>query len=132
MLSRLWIYLRRSRSFQRRPGLIAEAADFFPLCFLRGRDRTYRHEAFRSARLFEDLLAVELGHASVLRSFLQLLVAAAHLLLAGVLGDSFVVQIVLQSRRHRFRIQHQRMLGARKIDLLAAGEDLMPAMLFVP
>src|SRR3954463_8001484 len=118
--------------------LVAEAADFF-LLFLLGRrggrdggDGPERNKSLRRLRLLQNLLAVELGHTGVLGRLLQLVVAHADLLFAGVLGDALVVEIVLQSGRNSLRIENQRVLRGRKVDLLPAGEDLMPAVLFVP
>src|SRR6266704_2734319 len=72
--------------------LIAEAADFFPCFLLRRRsERPQRDKPFRSLGLFEDLLAIQLGHARVFRRLLQLLIPAADLFLAGVLGDALLV-----------------------------------------
>src|SRR6266853_1496763 len=50
--------------------LIAEAADFFPCFLLRRRsERPQRDKPFRSLGLFENLLAIQLGHARVFRRF---------------------------------------------------------------
>src|SRR5262249_50851170 len=108
------------------------SADLFPLFLLCSRDRVQRDEPFRRLRLFQHMLAIELGHAGVFGGLLQLLVTTPDLLLAGVLGDALFVEIMLQACRYRLWVENERMLRAGQVHLLAAREDLVPAVLFVP
>jgi len=84
-------------------------------------------------RFLEDFLAVELGHAGVFGVLLDLRVARPDLLLAGVLGDTGLLEGIVGSGVDVSLVQHQIiLLLLLDTDLLAACEDLVTAMLLVP
>ena len=78
------------------------------------------------------MLAVEGGHSFVLGGLLvrgDLDLAGAPLLLARIRGDAQIVEIRLLTGRNGGGIQDEGVLGGRQLDVLAAGVDLMPAVL---
>src|SRR5579872_4736777 len=77
------------------------------------------------------MLAIELGHALVFL-LLELLVASALLFFARRFGDAHLVEIVLQAVPDVGFVQNQRVIGSGQTDLMATGEDLMPAMFVIP
>src|SRR5262249_25492804 len=89
-----------------------------------------RHQIALWSLLFEDVLAVERGHASVLGLLLGS--AGAEVFFARVLGDALVVEVVLRRRVHVLFDQLELVLGGGQVHFLAAGEDLVPAVLLVP
>src|SRR6201996_3708696 len=94
-------------------------------------DRADRHDAF-DRLLAQNMLAVQLGHAGVLGILLQFGVARANLFFARVLGDAGLLEGVVGSRVNVLIVEDERVLGSAHAHLLAAGEDLVTAMLVVP
>ena len=100
----------------------AEAADFAD-----------GYEAAGQFGFLEDFLAVELGHAGVFGVLLELGVAGANLFFARVLGDAGLVEGVVGGRVDVGLVEDEVVLGfLLEADLLAAGEDLVTAVLLVP
>src|ERR1700733_3597130 len=89
------------------------------------------HDAFYRL-LAEDVLAVELGHLRVLGILLQLGVAGANLLFARVLGDAGLLEGVVGGGVNVLVVKNQRVFRSAHANLLAAGEDLVTAMLVIP
>src|SRR5262249_3286199 len=81
-----------------------------------------------------NVLAIELGHPHVLVGYLlrKLRVAGADLLLTRSLGDSQPIEVMLHFVSNDFLAQRHRVLEAVQRDRLAAGDDLMPALVVVP
>ena len=80
----------------------------------------------------EDVLAVELGHAGVLGFLLDLVVAGAELFFAGVLGDAQIVEGVVGLGVDVLHVELQLVADVVHAHLLAAGEDLVAAVLLIP
>src|SRR4029079_16819272 len=83
--------------------------------------------------LFQHVLTVEFRHLLVFgRVDARLLLLGAQLLLPRVLGAAQLVEVRLLPLGDCFRIEDQVVLAARQLDLLAAGVDLVTAVLVVP
>ena len=96
-------------------------------------ERFERHESAFDRLLFQHDFAIELRHARVFGGLLRHLgVALAQLLFAGGLGDSLVVEIVLETVIHVVQIEDERVVLRRQVHILAAGDDLVPALFRVP
>src|SRR5205814_7832577 len=82
--------------------------------------------------LFQDVLTIQRFHASIFSGLLDLAIAGAELLFAGGLGDSQIVQRGVAAGMHMLFIQVQLVRALVQAHGLAAGKDLMPAVLFIP
>ena len=81
----------------------------------------------------QDFLAVELGHAGVFGVLFDLQVAGSDFFLAGVFGDAGLVEGVVGSGVDVGVVEDEVVGGVGfEPDLLAAGEDLVPAVFLVP
>src|SRR5271154_7128894 len=81
----------------------------------------------------EHFLAVELGHAGVFGVLLDLCIACADLFFARVLRDAGLLEGVVGGGVDVLVVEDEIVLRfLLETDLLAAGEDLVTAMLLVP
>src|ERR1039458_8621340 len=120
-------------AIRRSENLVAEAAHFFAVFggLGRGRNRADLHQV-RTGLLFEHLLAVEFHHALVFLRLFELGVAGAGLLFTGILGDAQAVEIVLDFVGDNGFAQDQGVFLAFQLDGLAAGKNLVLAVLLIP
>src|ERR1700722_17556090 len=102
------------------------------------RDRSSELDLYQlwSRLFFQSELAVELRHAEILLvprvvRFVPL-GPCPQLFLASIFCDTKLFEIMLGLIGHNLVFQHQVMLGAAEFHILAAGENFVPAMLFVP
>src|SRR5271169_6244997 len=77
-------------------------------------------------------LAVELGHAAVLFVLFKALGSRPQLLFAGVFCDAELLEVVLGLVGDDLVLQDQMMLRTTELHALAAGKNLMPAVLLIP
>src|SRR5579864_4447614 len=125
---------RRGRPFASRvmPYLVPE--DLFLHVFgvfrwRRGHQSSQRDDIIRRRFFFQDVLAIQPLHASILLFLFGFGRPRPQLLFAGVLGDAEVVKIVLDTGANVLIIQLQLMLRAGEVHLLAAGKDLVAPVL---